>query len=68
MGDENCEEVHLTRAISFSEHDVTSKRPPNVEVNLADIRTRLTAQDSAEKLGFTEGKANELMRSYFILL
>ena len=60
MGDENCEEVHLTRAISFSEHDVTSKRPPNVEVNLADIMTRLAAQDSAEKLGFNKSPREKL--------
>ena len=68
MGDENCEKVHLTRAVSFPEHDMTSKCSSNIEVNLADIRARLAAQGSAEKLGFTEGKANDEMRTYFILL
>ena len=50
MGDENCEEVHLTRAVSFPEHDVTSECSPDIEVNLANIGARLAAQVSAEKL------------------
>lgn len=68
MGDENCEKVCLTRAVSFPEHDVTSKCPSNIEVNLADMWARLAAQGSAEKLRFIEGKANDEMRTYFILL
>ena len=51
MGDENCEKVHLTRAVSFSKHDVTSKCSPDIEVNLTDIRACLATEDSAEKLG-----------------
>ena len=46
IGREDIEEVCLTRAVSLPEHDVATKSPPDIEIDLNDVGT-VSAQLSA---------------------
>ena len=37
VGWEDTEQVWLTRAVSLPVHDVTTKRPPDIEIYLDDV-------------------------------